>query len=98
MAKHYGVVTDRYKLVHFYEPEWSYWELFDLRKDPKELRSVYGQREYARAQKELEAELARLRRDLKVPAQDGPESLIRPRRPQPGRVDSKADGLFMWAP
>ena len=33
---HYGVVTDRYKLVHFYEPDVDYWELFDLR-GPHEL-------------------------------------------------------------
>ena len=41
VAKHYGVITDRYKLVHFYEPEINYWELFDLKTDPHELRSVY---------------------------------------------------------
>ena len=34
---HYGVVTDRYKLVHFYEPEIDDWELFDLENDPNEL-------------------------------------------------------------
>ena len=80
VAKHYGVVTDRHKLVHFYEPGWNYWELFDRREDPKELRSVYGQPEYAETQRRLEAELTRLRAELKVPAQDAPESLIRPAR------------------
>jgi len=78
VARHYGVVTDRYKLVRFYEPEMDYWELFDLRKDPKELRSVYGDPEYAKVRKRLEGELARLRRELKVPEQDPPETLIRP--------------------
>jgi arylsulfatase A-like enzyme len=77
--RHYGLVTARYKLVHFYEPDMNYWELFDLQKDPHELRSVYGQKEYAEAQKELERELTRLRAELKVPAQDPPESAIRPR-------------------
>ena len=43
---HYGVVTDRYKLVHFYFDA-DYWELFDLKADPHELRSVYGQPGYA---------------------------------------------------
>jgi arylsulfatase A-like enzyme len=38
VARHYGVVTERYKLVHFYEPVFAYWELFDLEKDPQELR------------------------------------------------------------
>jgi len=77
VARHYGLVTARYKLVHFYEPAMNYWELFDLQKDPHELRSVYGQPEYAAVQKELEAELTRLRADLKVPAEDPPESVIR---------------------
>ena len=74
VARHYGVVTARYKLVRFYEPEFDYWELFDLEKDPHELTSVYGRPEYAEVQKELEAELVRLRRQLKVPAPDPPET------------------------
>lgn len=78
VARHYGVVTERYKLVYFYEPAFNYWELFDLEKDPLELRSVFGQPEYAAAQKELESELARLRTQLKLPAQDPPETMIRP--------------------
>jgi arylsulfatase A-like enzyme len=65
--RHYGVVTPRYKLVYFYEPDADYWELFDLQKDPKEMHSVYGQSEYSEMQKELHAELARLRKQLKVP-------------------------------
>lgn len=80
VARHYGVVTDRYKLVRFYEPEFDYWELFDRKSDPKELRSVYNRPEYAKAQRELEAELERLRRELKVPAPDPPEAAIRPAR------------------
>ena len=64
---HYGVVTDRYKLVRFYGTGEDYWELFDLEKDPQELRSVYGQAAYAATQGELEKELARLRRELKAP-------------------------------
>jgi len=69
---HYGVVTDRYKLVRFYGPDVDYWELFDRQQDPQELRSVYGQADYAAAQQELEQELARLRRELHVPEQDPP--------------------------
>lgn len=82
VARHYGVVTDRYKLVHFYEPEFNYWELFDRRTDAGETRSVYGRPEYADTQKQLHAELDRLRKDLGVPAQDPPETIL---RPAPGR-------------
>ena len=53
VARHYGVVTDKYKLVHFYEPEMNYWELFDDQKDPHELKSVFNDPEYARCSKEL---------------------------------------------
>jgi arylsulfatase A-like enzyme len=86
--RHYGVVTGRYKLVHFYELEMNYWELFDLQTDPHEMRSVYGQEAYASVQKDLERELAGLRSDLKVPAQDPPESMIG-RRAQKGKAGQK---------
>ncbi|HVU86783.1 MAG TPA: sulfatase, partial [Pirellulales bacterium] len=69
---HYGVVTDQYKLVHFYSPDADYWELFDRQTDPHELRSVYGDAKYKTAQQELAAELARLRKELKVPEVDPP--------------------------
>ncbi len=58
VARHYGVVTDRYKLVHFYGVDIDEWELFDRKSDPSELKSVFGQPEYAQVQRELTAELA----------------------------------------
>ncbi len=64
---HYGVITDRYKLVRFYGPGEGYTELFDLQKDPQELRSVWGEPAYAATTAELEKELARLRKELKAP-------------------------------
>lgn len=90
VRKHYGVVTDRYKLVHFYEPGVNYWELFDLQRDPHELKSVYGQSDYADVQKQLETELARLRRELLVPDPDPPESISGPKKLQkfPAKKDS----------
>jgi arylsulfatase A-like enzyme len=78
VRKHYGVVTDRYKLVRFYEPDVNYWELFDLQTDPHELTSVYEKPEYASVRAELERELARLRTELQVPDPDPAESVIRP--------------------
>jgi arylsulfatase A-like enzyme len=80
VARHYGVVTERYKLVHFYEPAMNYWELFDFQKDPRELKSVYGNPEYAAVQKELAAELTRLRTELKVPDPDPAITRPQPRR------------------
>jgi arylsulfatase A-like enzyme len=64
---HHGVVTDRYKLVHFEGPDLDEWELFDLKADPRELRNAIGDPANAKVVEELKAELARLRSELKVP-------------------------------
>jgi arylsulfatase A-like enzyme len=39
---HYGITTDRYKLIRFYDPVDS-WELYDLKEDPNEMKNIYGQ-------------------------------------------------------
>ena len=70
VRRHYGVRTDRHKLIHFYELD--EWELYDLKKDPKELRSVYGDPAYAKIRDELAAELKRLRTLYKVPEDTRP--------------------------
>jgi arylsulfatase A-like enzyme len=80
VRRHYGVVTGRYKLVYFYEPDMNYWELFDLEKDPREMKSVYGDAAYSTVRANLEKELARLRKELQVPEQDPAASLIKNRR------------------
>ena len=82
VARQYGVITEQYKLVYFYEPGMNYWEMFDLKNDPHEMTSVYGQPAYAAAQQELHKQLDKLRADLKVPAEDPPDSVIRPAAPR----------------
>jgi arylsulfatase A-like enzyme len=71
---HYGVITDRYTLAHFYAPDVDYWELFDREKDPGEMRSVFGNPAYADTQASLMQEVARLRTELKEPAKDDPKA------------------------
>lgn len=44
VARHYGVRTDQYTLVHF--PDHDEWEFFDLEKDPEQLASLYHDPEY----------------------------------------------------
>ncbi len=84
VRKHYGVVTDRYKLVHFYEPDVNEWRLIDRQTDPFELRDVFADPAYADTREQLMAELRRLRAELRVPENDPPESLApRPREPTP---------------
>ncbi len=68
VARHYGVRTGRYTLAHYYDT--GEWELFDRKSDPRQMRNVYGKPEYAQAERELKAELVRLRRELKVPEKD----------------------------
>ncbi|WP_327091533.1 sulfatase [Nonomuraea sp. NBC_01738] len=72
---HYGVRTDRYKLIYYYAdglgipgasdrvfaPEW---ELFDLAEDPWELHCVHDDPAYAAVRAELEAELARVQAEI----------------------------------
>ncbi|WP_010584918.1 sulfatase family protein [Schlesneria paludicola] len=62
---HYGVITDRYKLVHYYLPDVDDWELLDREKDPNEVKSFYNDPAYADVVKELRAELDRLRVEVK---------------------------------
>jgi arylsulfatase A-like enzyme len=59
---HYGVRTDRYKLIYFNRI--NQWELFDLQKDPHELRNVYNDDAYATTKKKLTDELYRLKESL----------------------------------
>lgn len=81
VRRHYGVVTDRYKLVHFYAPDVDYWELYDREKDPAELKNMLGQPGYEQVEKDLRAELGRLRTELEVPKDDaGYEAMIRQRQ------------------
>ncbi|HJB43746.1 MAG TPA: DUF4976 domain-containing protein, partial [Candidatus Coprenecus merdipullorum] len=58
--RHYGVRTDRYKLIHFYGHDIDSWELYDLEKDLTEMHNLYGDRSYRRIQKKLHKELLRL--------------------------------------
>lgn len=76
---HYGIRTDRYKLIYFYNdgmglagssgrsfvPEW---EMYDLREDPEELNNIYLSLEH----RELRDELTRKLWTLQASLGDGP--------------------------
>jgi hypothetical protein len=64
---HYGVVTDRYKLVHYYKPDVDDWELYDLKENPDETQNFINDPKYAETIGKLKNELAQLRAELKVP-------------------------------
>ena len=59
VKRHYGVRTDRYKLIHFYN-DIDVWELYDLKNDPCEMHNIYGQEGTEEITRELKKELKRL--------------------------------------
>ena len=52
VKRHYGIRTQDFKLIHFYN-NIDEWEMYDLKKDPAEMNNVWGQAEYAQKQQEL---------------------------------------------
>jgi len=60
VKRHYGVATERYKLMHFYY-DVDEWEMYDLESDPAEMKNVYGNPQYAEVQEQLHKRLTELR-------------------------------------
>ncbi len=69
---HYGIRTHDFKLIFFYglpldvrnalaEPTEPYWELYDLRHDPREMNNVYTDPSYAQVATELKEQLLHLK-------------------------------------
>ncbi len=70
---HYGIRTDRYKLIFFYglplgitrnPPTEPGWELYDLQEDPEEVNNVYDDPEYAGVVRQLKRQLADLKDEV----------------------------------
>ena len=66
VMRHFGVRTDRYKLIHFYHDQ-DFWELYDLQKDPSEMNNIYGQEGYEELTLMLRNELERLQEQYDDP-------------------------------
>ncbi len=60
VKRHYGVSTKRYKLIHFYY-DVDEWELYDLKEDPREMRSVYDDPEYKEVREQMHQKLDSIR-------------------------------------
>lgn len=56
VKKHYGIRTDRYKLIHFYD-DVDEWELYDLQNDIQEMNNLYGNPEYEAITADLKEQL-----------------------------------------
>ena len=59
VPRHYGIRTQRYKLMHFYQFG-DEWELYDLKNDPDELSNLYGKSEHSQLQNRMKKRLAKL--------------------------------------
>lgn len=72
VRKHDGVSDGRYKLIHWYgkgyqgDEDIDYWELYDLKKDPVEIKNVYNKPEYKKIRERLHKLLSNHRLELKI--------------------------------
>ena len=60
VKSHYGMATDRYKLMHFYY-DIDEWEMYDLETDPSEMKNVYDDPAYTEVQEMMHKKLTELR-------------------------------------
>ncbi len=56
VSPHFGLRTDRYTLACFYGPD-NFWELYDIQKDPHNLKNLYSIKEYEKITATLKAQL-----------------------------------------
>jgi arylsulfatase A-like enzyme len=66
VRRHYGIRTDRFKLIHFYN-DCDTWELFDLKKDPSEMKNVYNDPKYKNLIENLKLQLRDLQEKYNDP-------------------------------
>ena len=72
VKRHYGVRTDRYKLIHFYF-DIDAWELYDLETDPDEMHNLIDDPDYDDVEKELRTRLAALQEQYGDRSYENPE-------------------------
>jgi arylsulfatase A-like enzyme len=68
---HYGVRTERYKLIHF-EGDMDHWELYDLQADPREQQNLYDRDGFQVVRASLHARLEALQVELGDSAGEAP--------------------------
>ncbi len=61
VPRHYGIRTERYKLMHFYRFG-NEWEMYDLKTDPDELQNLYGKKGTAKLAADLKKQLRALQK------------------------------------
>ena len=74
VKRHYGIRTNRYKLIHFYN-NIDTWELYDLLQDPHEMKNRYDDPKYSAIRKDLSTRLEAMRIQYKDTV---PDNFVRP--------------------
>ncbi len=64
VKRHYAIVTEEYKLAHFYD-DIDEWELYDRKKDIQEMKNVIDDPGYASVVEDLKKKLAEMRKAYK---------------------------------
>jgi len=78
---HYGIRTNRYKLVHYYGYT-DEWEFFDLQEDPREMDNCYNSPDYQNLIRQLKEDLYDLQKKYKV------------EKPVPKQIEKSETSLF----
>lgn len=65
VPRHDGVRTHRYKLIHFYDD--NDWDLYDLEKDPHEMRDVFNDPAYTEVREMMMRRYRALRKQYDLP-------------------------------
>jgi arylsulfatase A-like enzyme len=61
VKRHYGIRTDRYKLIHFYD-DIDEWELYDLKNDPTEMKNQINNPQFEKTKQKLMVDLLKLQK------------------------------------
>jgi arylsulfatase A-like enzyme len=64
VKRHYGISTERYKLIHYYY-DIDEWELYDILTDPQEMRNVYDDSTYSTVKADLHKRLEAIMKKYK---------------------------------
>jgi arylsulfatase A-like enzyme len=66
VRRHFGIRTDRYKLIHFYN-DINTWELYDLKEDPTEMNNLIDNPNYKSLIDDLKIQLRALQEQYQDP-------------------------------
>ena len=73
VKRHYGIRTNDFKLIHFYN-DIDQWEMYDVKKDPKEMSNIFDSEEYASTRESLHTLLREVQKQY---GDDDPDETVK---------------------